>query len=427
MSNNIFEELNWRGLVHDHIPGVEQLLKSQKITLYNGFDVTSDSLHVGHLVPLIALARFQQFGHYPIALAGGGTTMIGDPSGKSSERILLSREQIEYNLDQIKTQLSHFLDFENKSNPARIVNNADWLASLNLVSFLRDTGKYFSVNYMITKESVKTRLEREDGISFTEFAYMLMQAYDFYHLNTYENCLLQTGGSDQWGNITAGVELIRRKNGSSVYGLVYPLITKADGTKFGKTESGTLWLSSKRTSPYHFYQFWLNTDDKDVIRYLKFFTWLDRQRIQELEKSTIEYPELRMAQRALADEMTRLVHDESALERSQRATEALFGGDIDGLTAIEIEEVFANVPHTEIHKNLLEGNGLSIVELLEKAKVSNSKSDARRLVAEGAIYLNNRRISEITKSITVMDTIDAQYLLLRKGKKNFHLIKIIRD
>jgi tyrosyl-tRNA synthetase len=427
MSNNIFEELKWRGLVYDHIPGVEQLLERQKVTLYNGFDVTADSLHVGHLVPLIGLARFQQFGHSPIALAGGGTTMIGDPSGKSSERILLSREQIEYNLGQIKTQLARFLDFESKSNPARIVNNADWLASLNLVGFLRDIGKYFSVNYMITKESVKTRLEREDGISFTEFTYMLMQAYDFYHLNTNENCILQTGGSDQWGNITAGVELIRRKNGSSVYGLVYPLITKADGTKFGKTESGTLWLSPKRTSPYHFYQFWLNTDDKDVVRYLKFFTWLDKQKILELEESTIEHPELRMAQRALADEMTRLVHDESALARSQQATEALFGGDIDGFTANEIEEVFANVPHTEIHKNILEGSGLSIVDLLEKAKVSSSKSDARRLVAEGAIYLNNRRISEFTRSITLMDTIDAQYLLLRKGKKNFHLIKIIGD
>ena len=252
------------------------------VSVYNGFDATSDSLHVGHMVPLIALARLQRFGHIPIPVAGGGTSMIGDPSGKTAECQLLSRQSIEANLESIKQQLAHFLDFDVKTNPARMVNNADWLLSLNLVDFLRDIGKHFTVNYMISKDSVKMRLDREDGISFTEFSYMLLQSYDFLYLHDHFNCMLQTGGSDQWGNITAGVELIRRMRGKPAGALVYPLITKSDGTKFGKTESGAVWLSPQRTSPYRFYQFWLNTDDRDVVSYLKFFTWLTQREVQEL-------------------------------------------------------------------------------------------------------------------------------------------------
>ena len=280
MADSVFDELKWRGLVSDATENVPEMLAKERVSVYNGFDATSDSLHVGHLVPLIALARLQRCGHIPIPVAGGGTSMIGDPSGRSSERQLLSREAIESNLVSIKQQLAHFLDFEVKTNRACMVNNADWLLSLNLVDFLRDIGKHFTVNYMINKDSVKMRLDREDGISFTEFSYMLLQSYDYLYLHDHYNCTLQTGGSDQWGNITAGIELIRRMRAKPAGALVYPLITKADGTKFGKTEAGAVWLSPQRTSPFHFYQFWLNTDDRDVINYLKFFTWLDRREIR---------------------------------------------------------------------------------------------------------------------------------------------------
>ncbi len=424
MQSSIFDELKWRDLIYDSVPGTQELMKHQKVTLYNGFDVTADSLHVGHLVPLMALARFQRFGHHPIALAGGGTTMIGDPSGRANERKLLPTEQIAANLEAIKPQLARLLDFEVKANPARILNNADWLTALNLVEFLRDIGKHFSVNYMIAKDSVKTRLAREEGISFTEFAYMLMQAYDFYHLYTHENCVLQSGGSDQWGNITAGVDLIRRKADGNAHGVVYPLITKADGTKFGKTETGTVWLSAKYTSPYHFYQFWLNTDDKDAIPYLKFFTWLDRERILELEAQTKKQPELRQAQQELASHMTSMIHGETALARSREAAAALFGGDLSGLTAIEVEEIFADVPSVQMPKDKFEGSGYPILEFLPKTTLAKSKADARRLLDSGAIYLNNRRISEPDRNVTLGDAIGGHLLVLRKGKKTFHLVRI---
>src|SRR5512133_1881394 len=365
MANTAFEELKWRGLVYDCFEGVDELLGREKVTVYNGFDATADSLHVGHLVPLIALARLQRFGHHPIALAGGGTSMIGDPSGKAVERQLLSRDQIEANVEAIKHQLAQFLDFEVKGNPARLLNNADWLMPLTLVDFLRDIGKYFTVNYMIAKDSVKNRIDREEGISFTEFSYMLLQSYDFLHLHDHENCKLQTGGSDQWGNITAGVELIRKVHGSgSAYGMVYSLITKSDGTKFGKTESGAIWLSSARTSPYRFFQFWLNTDDRDVINYLKFFTFLPQERVEALAASVAEHPEQREAQRVLGQEMTGLVHGPSALARAEQASQALFGGDITGLPGEDIQDIFAEVPSSELAKAALEGEGLNILDLL---------------------------------------------------------------
>ncbi|MBN2549227.1 MAG: tyrosine--tRNA ligase [Anaerolineales bacterium] len=419
-----FEELHWRGLVFDYVDGVQDRLSAQKMVIYNGFDATADSLHIGHLVPLIALARLQRFGHHPIPLAGGGTSMIGDPSGKATERLLLTRETIEANVEAIKKQLAHFLDFEVQSNPARLLNNADWLLSLNLVTFLRDVGKHFTVNYMVSKDSVKSRLEREDGISFTEFSYMLLQSYDFLHLYDDEGCTLQTGGSDQWGNITAGVELIRRMRGGTVFGLVYPLITKADGTKFGKTETGSVWLAPERTSPYRFYQFWLNTDDRDVVKYLKLFTFLDQPTIQELEQAASERPEQREAQRRLAREMTALVHDQTALSRAEQAAQALFGGDISGLSAADIQDIFAEVPSSDLPKTQLEGQGLSIVDLLAASGLCSSKGDARRSIAEGGIYLNNRRITDAAQMVLLAEAIEGQFIVLRRGRKNYHLVKV---
>ncbi len=425
MATTAFDELKWRGLVYDCFEGVDELFGREKVTVYNGFDATADSLHVGHLVPLIALARLQRFGHHPIALAGGGTSMIGDPSGKATERQLLGREQIEANVKSIKKQLAQFLDFKVQSNPARVLNNASWLMSLPLIEFLRDTGKYFTVNYMIAKDSVRNRIDREEGISFTEFSYMLLQSYDFLYLHDHEGCRLQTGGSDQWGNITAGVELIRKvRGGGSAYGMVYPLIVKADGTKFGKSESGSVWLSAERTSPYRFYQFWLNTDDRDVVNYLKYFTFLPKDRVEELSAVASEHPEQREAQRVLAREMTELVHGPTALQRAEQATQALFGGDITGLNSQDIQDVFAEVPSSELPKPALEGEGINIIDLLVNTGFLKSKGEARRAITEGGINLNNQRVSEPASQVTASDLIDGHFLILRRGKKNYHLIKV---
>jgi tyrosyl-tRNA synthetase len=424
MAHGAFDELKWRGLVYDNTDSVPEMLAHGPVTAYNGFDATADSLHVGHMVPLITLARLQRFGHVPIAVAGGGTSMIGDPSGKSAERQLLSRETIESNIETIKKQLAHFLDFETKTNTALLVNNADWLLSLNLVDFLRDVGKHFTVNYMISKDSVKMRLDREDGISFTEFSYMLLQSYDFLHLFDHFNCTLQTGGSDQWGNITAGVELIRRMRGKSAGALVYPLITKADGTKFGKTESGSVWLAPERTSPYRFYQFWLNTDDRDVINYLKFFTWLSKKEIHELEVEIKEHPEKREAQRRLAREMTRMLHEETALAKAEQASQVLFGGEIAGLSATEVADIFADVPSGDLSGGKLHGEGLPLADLLIECKIAPSKGEARRAIEAGGIYLNNHRISEVGRKVSAADAIDNQFIVLRKGRKNYWLVRI---
>lgn len=424
MAENVFDELKWRGLIYDHIQGVESLLANQKVTVYNGFDATADSLHVGHMVPLIALARLQRYGHHPIALAGGGTSMIGDPSGKSAERNLLDRDQIEANVISIKNQLAKFLDFDVKTNPARVMNNSEWLMSLNLVEFLRDIGKHFTVNYMVAKESVSARLERESGISFTEFSYMLLQAYDYLYLFDHTGCLLQTGGSDQWGNITAGVELVRRMRSKSVYAMVYPLITKADGSKLGKTESGSVWLSAERTSPYRFYQFWMNTDDREVIPYLKFFTFIGKQDIDALDYAVQTQPEQREAQMRLAQVMTETVHGSTALQRAEQASQVLFGGDVAGLSADEIQDIFADVPSSELKKENLVGRGINTVDLFSKSGITKSKGEARRLIAEGGAYLNNQRISSHETMVTTNHLLDGQFLVLRKGRKNYHLVKI---
>jgi tyrosyl-tRNA synthetase len=424
MAHSAFDELKWRSMVYDSTEGVPGLLANEKITVYNGFDVTADSLHIGNLVPLVALARLQRFGHSPIAVAGGGTTMIGDPSGKTTERQLMTRELIEANLAIIKGQLAHFLDFEIKTNPARLVNNADWLLELNLVNFLRDIGKYFTINYMVTKESVKVRLEREEGISFTEFSYMLLQSYDFLHLFRTENCVMQTGGSDQWGNITAGVELIRRVTGKSAHAMVYPLITKADGTKFGKTEAGSVWLSAERTSPYRFYQYFLNTDDRDIVPYLKIFTFLSQDEIRELEAAVKAHPEQRAAQRKLAQLLTLMVHDKTALAKAEQAANVLFGGEITGLTAAEIEDIFSDVPSSTLPKHQLEG-GLALVDLLVTSGFMKSKSEARRAITDGGIYLNNIRAEETGQIIGSGNLLEGGFLVLRRGKKTYHLVKVV--
>lgn len=424
MEMNAFEELRWRGLVFESMEGVEDLLARQKITVYNGFDPTGNSLHIGHIVPLIQLARLQRHGHSPIAVAGGGTGMVGDPSGRSSERNLLTREQIEQNLVSIKAQLAHFLDFEVKSNPARVINNADWLLDLRMIDFLRDIGKHFTINYMLAKDSVRNRLEREDGMSFTEFSYMLMQSYDFLHLFQTTGCVLQTGGSDQWGNITAGAELIRRVLGKSAYGLVYPLITRADGSKYGKTSDGSsVWLDPKRTSPYRFYQFWLNTDDRDTGNFLRYFTFLERERIAELEASLAARPELREAQRTLAREMTVMIHGETALARAEQASQALFGGDVSGLSAAEIEDIFAEVPSTVQPRQALEGAGMPAVDLLVAGGAAKSRGEARRTLDEGGMYLNNQRMSA-ERLITGADLLADAFLILRKGKRSYFLVRV---
>ena len=420
----ILDELKWRELVYDTSDGVQDLLSRERVTLYNGFDPSGNSLHVGSLVPLLALARFQRFGHTPIALAGGGTGMIGDPSGKSQERNLLSAAQVEANVEAIKQQLAHFLDFEVKTNPARVINNADWLAPLSMMTFLRDIGKHLTVNYMMSKDSVKTRLASENGISFTEFSYMLLQAYDFAYLYERDGCVLQAGGSDQWGNITAGVELIRRMKGAKAYGLVYPLIVKSDGTKFGKTESGSVWLDPKRTSPYRFYQFWFNTDDADVVRYLKFFTWLTEVEVAEMAAKVAAQPEKREAQQYLAREMTRMAHGETALARAEVASRVLFGGALTGLSAGDVQEIFEDVPASTLPRQQFEGDGMSVLDVLTAAKLATSKGDARRTVEGGGVYINNQQVSDAARTVALSDAIDGQFVVLRKGRKNYHLLKV---
>jgi len=411
-------------MIYDATEGLKEVLATQKVTAYIGFDPTAPSLQVGNLFAIMALVHLQRYGHTPIAVVGGGTALIGDPSGKDKERPLLSKEQIERNVEGMREQLSRLLDFEAKSNPALLVNNADWLTPLNLIDFLRDVGKFFTVNYMLAKESVRRRIEQEEGISFTEFSYMLLQAYDFLVLYDRYNCTLQMGGSDQWGNITAGIDLIRRLRGARVHGLVLPLITSASGVKFGKTEAGTVWLDPELTSPYKFYQFWLNTDDRDVVQYLKYFTLLPKERIEELEQAVATAPEKREAQRTLAREVTRMVHGEDALVRAERASMVLFGGEITDVSAREIAEIFEDVPSTEVAKAELEGEGISLIELLVKCGVATSRSDARRLIQGGGIYLNNRRVTDIERNVTLADSIEGQFIVLRKGRKNYHLVRV---
>jgi tyrosyl-tRNA synthetase len=421
---NLFDEFQWRGMLYEATPELREVLAKEKLTTYIGFDPSAASLHVGSLLPIMGLARAQRLGHTPIAIAGGGTGLIGDPSGKTKERLLLTPEQVEENVAGIKEQLGRFLDFNAQDNPARIVNNADWLAPITMMEFLRDVGKHFTVNSLIGKEAISRRLESEEGISFTEFSYPLLQAYDYLVLHDRYNCTLQMGGSDQWGNILAGVDLIRRVRGARTHALVFPLVTTASGVKFGKTEAGAVWLDPKLTSPYRFYQFWLNTDDREVISYLKFFTWLSPEEISQFEGALQNAPEQRQAQKELARQVTSMLHGETELERAVRASEVLFGKEISGLSVDEIVDIFADVPSTELEKSRLESDGFTIGDALVLAGLAPSKGEAKRLVQGGGVAVNNRRVDDARKPISVSEFIEGKVLVLRKGARHYHLIRI---
>lgn len=423
----IIEELTWRGLVADCTDAAELGKRvTQPITLYCGFDPTADSLHVGNLVPLLALRRFQNLGHHPIAVAGGATGSIGDPSGKSQERQLLTKEVIDHNIGCVKGQLARLLDFETTINPARVEDNAAWTAGISYLEFLRDVGKHFSVNQMVAKESVRARMEdRETGISYTEFSYMLLQAFDFYVLNRERNCELQIGGSDQWGNITAGIELTRKKSGRPVFGLTLPLITNADGSKFGKTVAGAIWLDPKRTSVYRFYQFWINTDDRDVIRYLKYFTFLDQGEITTLEQAHQQNPGARAAHKALAKAVTDLIHGPAATTEAIRASEILFGGDLAGIAESTFNEIVGEVPTKPIERARLEGTGIALVDLFVHAGLATSKGQARKDIEGGGANVNNQRAADPARAVSSADLLFGKHLLLRKGKKNYVVVTAV--
>jgi len=421
---NVFDELTWRGLVQDSTDGVAEALGSERLTAYIGFDPTAPSLHVGSLLTVMCLARLQRFGHTPIALVGGATGMIGDPSGKSQERVLQSLEQIADNVVGIRAQLERFLDFNATSNSARLVNNADWLGPIGLLTFLRDVGKHFTVNFMLQKESVSRRLETEEGISYTEFSYLLLQAYDFLQLFDTEGCRVQMGGSDQWGNITAGIDLIRKLRGAKAHGLVWPLMKTASGVKFGKTEAGTIWLDPRRTSPFRFYQFWLNTDDRDVVAYLKSFTFLDRAAIDELAAAVQTVPERREAQRVLAREVSALVHGAEQTARAEHASGLLFGERITDLTADDVLAVFEDVPSTEVPVAEIESDGIGLVDLLVRAQAAPSKSEARRLVQGGGVYVNNRRAGDPQARLRREEAIGGRVFVLRKGQKQQFVVRL---
>ena len=420
----MIEELRWRGLLADATEHAAAALAAGQVTGYIGFDPTASSLHVGSLVPIMGLVHLQRAGHCPIALVGGGTGLIGDPSGKASERSLLDRAKAEENAAGIHRQLAHFLDFESRTAPARMANNLDWLDGLRLVDFLRDVGKHFSVNAMMRKESVRRRLaDEESGISFTEFSYQLLQAYDFSELNRRYGCTLQMGGSDQWGNITAGIDLVRRMGGPRCHGVVFPLVESSSGVKFGKTEEGTVWLDPERTSPYRFYQFWLNTDDGDVVTYLKRFTLLDRGAIDELAHAVAERPHLREAQRRLAAEMTRTVHGSDGLDRAERASKVLFGGSLEGLGAADIEEIFADVPSTVVARSALE-HGVELAVVMADAGMTASRSEARRLIRGGGVYLNGERVADMGVAVGQSDPIEDRFVLVRIGKKRHLVVEV---
>lgn len=418
MSSDFFEELKSRGLVHqttDESALIKQL-NEESVKLYIGFDPTADSLHIGHLLPILMLRRFQQRGHVPIALVGGGTGMIGDPSFKDQERQLNTLDTVKEWSQSIKNQLSRFIDFEDQTNPAILANNYDWLGELKLIDFLRDVGKNFTINYMMSKESVKRRIET--GISYTEFAYQLLQAYDFLNLYDEHGCLLQLGGSDQWGNITSGIELLRREREVQGFSLTMPLITKADGTKFGKTEGNAVWLDADKTTPYEFYQFWINTDDRDAVKFLKYFTFLSLEEIAAIEKEFLAAPETRVAQKALAKEVTTLVHGAKAYEQAVHISESLFNGDIKGLSADEIAQGFKGVPTYQVSND----DELNIVELLTTSKIEASKRQAREDIQNGAIYVNGERQQELNYVINEEDRIGGKYVVIRRGKKKYFLL-----
>ncbi len=429
MPTNFVEELRWRGMVHDLMPDTEEHLLETMRSAYVGFDPTADSLHIGNLVPIMLLAFFQRNGHRPVALVGGATGMIGDPSGKSSERNLLDEETLRHNQECVRNQLSQFLDFSSgKDNQAVMVNNYDWMKEFSFLGFIRDVGKHITVNYMMAKDSVKNRIKGEEteGMSFTEFTYQLVQGYDFMHLYKHHECTLQMGGSDQWGNITTGTELIRRIEGGKGYALTCPLITKSDGSKFGKSEGGNVWLDAKRTSPYKFYQYWLNTSDEDAEKYIKIFTFLDRETIEALVAEHQEAPHLRLLQKRLAEEVTTTVHGAEEYEKAVQASGILFGrstaADLKQLDETTFLDVFDGVPQAEIPSEAIE-NGLDIIAALaESTGFLKSNGEARRALKENSISVNKEKVSE-GYTITQEDLMNDQFVLLQRGKKNYFLLR----
>jgi tyrosyl-tRNA synthetase len=421
---SLYDELKWRGLVYDATEGVREALARDRVVGYIGFDPTAASLHVGSLLVMMVLAHMQRQGHSPIALVGGGTGLIGDPSGKSAERQLLTLDRVEENVRGIRAQLARFLDFDIPENPAKLVNNAEWLTKLGAIEFMRDVGKHFTVNAMLAKESVKRRTESEDGISYTEFSYSLLQAYDYLVLHDRFGCTLQMGGSDQWGNITAGMDLIRRVRGGKAHGLVMPLVTTASGTKFGKTEAGTIWLDPALTKPYEFHQFWLNVDDRDAVKYLKFFTFLDERQIGELDASTAREPEQRHAQRTLAREVTQLVHGAAAVHEAESAAEKLFKGDLRSMSEGELLQVFSSVPSSQTPYR---SEGWLVTDFLATNAVTGSKSEAVRLIKGGGVYINGQRVVDEKSRVSPGDAMHARYFVVRKGKKDNYLVRVDKD
>ncbi len=421
---NFIEELRWKGMIHDMMPGTEELLSKGMVSGYIGFDPTADSLHIGNLVQIVLLMNFQKAGHKPIALVGGATGMVGDPSGKSEERNLLDEATLNHNIACVKKQLEKFLDFNCGSNSAELVNNFDWFKNMTFLDFIRDTGKHISVNYMMAKDSVKKRLET--GISFTEFTYQLVQGYDFLHLYKHNNCRIQMGGSDQWGNIVTGTELIRRKESGEAFALTSPLITKSDGSKFGKTEKGNVWLDASKTSPYQFYQFWMNSSDEDAKRFIRIFTFLSKEEIELLEMEHANAPENRILQKALAKDITVRVHSETDYNNSVEASQILFGqAAADKLKSLDeklLLEIMDGVPQMIVSKPELE-QGLNVVEFLsDKTNILPSRGEAKKMVAAGGISLNKDKITDVTRNITTSDLLQGKYLLVQKGKKNYYLV-----
>jgi tyrosyl-tRNA synthetase len=424
MPTNFIEELTWRGMIHDIMPGTEEALLKQRSSGYIGFDPTADSLHVGHLVQIMTLVHFQRAGHKPFALVGGATGMVGDPSGKSQERNLLDAETLNHNVACVKSQLEKFLDFSGE-NAAEMVNNYDWFQNMSFLDFIRDVGKHITVNYMLSKDSVKKRLDT--GMSFTEFSYQLVQGYDFYHLNLHHNCIVQMGGSDQWGNIVTGTELIRRKSGGEAYAVTTPLIKKADGTKFGKTEGGSVWLDPEKTSPYQFYQFWLNSSDADSVNYIRIFTLRSQEEIEALEAEHNVAPHLRILQKAIAEDITTRVHGAEALQAAIAASNILFGkstsDDLKSLSEKDFFSVFEGVPQATISREEF-GDGISIVEAMAaKTNFLASNGEARRELKANAIAVNKEKVTE-SFVITAEHLINNKYVLLGKGKKNNYILVV---
>ena len=421
MANELLQDLQWRGLLYQQTDaeGMEKLLNEQKVSLYVGVDPTADSMHIGHIVPLLTLRRFQKAGHKPILLVGGATGTVGDPSGRSEERQLQTMEQVEKNVQGLKKQMERLFDFSSDAeNGAQLVNNNDWVGPMTLIDFLRDYGKLINVNYILNKDTVASRLD--SGISFTEFAYTLIQGIDFNHLYDHHNVRIQVGGSDQWGNITTGLEMIRKTHdeNAKAFGITIPLVTKADGTKFGKTAGGAVWLDAEKTSPYEFYQFWINAADADVVKYLKIFTFLTREEIEALEVSVQQEPHLRKAQKALAEEMTRLIHGQEALEAAQRITAALFSGNLKELSATEMKDAFKDVPTAELPKE-----DKNIIDVLIEAGVSSSKRQAREDVTNGAISVNGEKVTDLEYVVDAKDRLEDSFTIIRRGKKKYHMVR----